>query len=71
VNKPDESSSPGETANTVGLCERCVHARGITSSRGSIFYLCKLSEVDNRFARYPRLPVLQCIGFCETDVRGE
>jgi len=50
----------------VGLCERCVHARRIASSRGSLFYLCGLSEVDSTFPRYPRLPVLRCAGFRET-----
>jgi hypothetical protein len=67
VNKTDDSSSVKRAPTNVGLCERCVHARRIPSSRGSIFYLCGLSEVDGRFPRYPRLPVLECPGFCETE----
>ena len=48
-----------------GLCARCAHAQVITSSRGSRFYLCGLSAVDERFPKYPRLPVLECAGFRE------
>jgi hypothetical protein len=66
VIKPKEPPSAGRTPNSVGLCARCVHARAITSSRGSVFQLCRLSEVDARFPKYPRLPVLQCPGFCDT-----
>jgi hypothetical protein len=67
VIKPEESPSVEPWADNVGLCARCVHARRITSSRGSVFYLCGLSEVDARFPKYPRLPVLQCAGFCEPE----
>lgn len=47
----------------IGLCADCRHARLIHSSRGSTFYLCQLSETDPRFAKYPRLPMLQCAGY--------
>lgn len=47
----------------VGLCFDCEHARIIRSDRGSIFYLCRLSATDQRFAKYPRLPVLSCSGY--------
>jgi hypothetical protein len=46
-----------------GLCAGCVHVQRVTSARGSTFYLCRLSFVDGRFARYPPLPVLACAGF--------
>lgn len=46
-----------------GLCEDCRHARKIESSRGSVFLLCELSRTDPRFAKYPRLPVLNCAGY--------
>jgi hypothetical protein len=39
-----------------------VHAKFITSARGSVFYLCQLSFTDPQFPRYPRLPVLACRG---------
>lgn len=46
-----------------GLCGDCEHVQRIPSARGSMFYLCRLSFVDSRFARYPVLPVLACSGF--------
>jgi hypothetical protein len=47
----------------IGLCQICIHARTVENARGSIFYLCKLSETDSRFEKYPRLPVVSCTGF--------
>lgn len=46
-----------------GLCAGCVFARRVESGRGSVFVLCERSRTDARFARYPRLPVLACVGF--------
>jgi len=67
VNTSDNAPSVIREPRKVGLCERCIHARRIPSSRGSIFYLCELSEMDTSFPRYPRLPVLQCPGFLATE----
>ena len=52
-----------KTRRDVGLCENCRFMRRIESDRGSIFYLCERSATDASFPRYPRLPVLQCIGY--------
>ena len=46
-----------------GLCNRCTHARLITSSKGSEFVMCQLSATDDRFPKYPALPVLRCEGY--------
>jgi len=46
-----------------GLCEDCAHCKAIRSARGSVFRLCLLHERDPRFAKYPRMPVLQCPGY--------
>jgi hypothetical protein len=46
-----------------GLCASCRLAEIITSSRGSTFYLCTLSQTDPAFRRYPILPVRQCSGY--------
>ena len=54
----------------IGLCATCRHSRIVQSSRGSTFYLCQLAEVDARFAKYPRLPVLRCAGY-ESAVEDE
>jgi hypothetical protein len=47
----------------VGLCEHCEHTKRVESARGSAFRLCLLHDRDARFAKYPRLPVLQCVGY--------
>jgi hypothetical protein len=47
----------------VGLCATCVHVRVVESAKGSQFVLCELSKTDARFPKYPRLPVLVCVGY--------
>jgi hypothetical protein len=51
-----------ETA-VAGLCASCRFAETITSSKGSTFYRCRMSDVDPSFPRYPRLPVIACRGY--------
>jgi len=58
----DEQKLP-EGFDTVGLCRTCRHVKVIESARGSTFYLCRLSETDPRYAKYPRLPVVRCVGY--------
>jgi hypothetical protein len=41
--------------------------RIVPSARGSKFYLCRRSEFDPRFPKYPRLPVLKCTGYEPAD----
>jgi hypothetical protein len=48
-----------------GLCDRCRHGNVITNDRGSRFMFCGKSKTDQRFPRYPRLPVRACDGFDE------
>ncbi len=56
----------------LGLCRMCLHVRLVRTSRGSRFHLCRRSEKDPSYARYPRLPVIQCAGFeREREQRGE
>lgn len=50
------------TSVEAGLCRRCRFAEEKSTAR-SVFLLCRLSETDSRFARYPQLPVLACSGF--------
>lgn len=45
-----------------GLCDSCVHQRLVPNTRGSTFSLCQRSRKDERFPRYPRLPVRSCAG---------
>jgi hypothetical protein len=56
-------SSIASNRDRVGLCATCTHSRKIQSDRGSVFFLCKLSETDPAFPKYPRLPVLSCSGY--------
>jgi hypothetical protein len=46
-----------------GLCSTCLHARIITSDRGSTFLRCGLSDTNPSFPKYPRLPVIACTGW--------
>ena len=46
-----------------GLCNTCEHSKRVDSARGSVFRLCLLHDRDARFAKYPRLPVVQCSGY--------
>ena len=55
--------SPPPSDARVGLCASCVHAHVVQSSKGSTFYMCRLSETDPRFRKYPALPVLACTGY--------
>ena len=45
----------------------CVHAQRIVSDRGSQFWLCRRGLTDPAYAKYPRLPVMQCRGFESID----
>jgi hypothetical protein len=47
----------------VGLCATCAHVQIVTSSKRTTFYLCKRSDTDPRFRRYPALPVVVCAGY--------
>jgi hypothetical protein len=57
---PDITGSASH--DSVGLCALCLHARRITSARGSTFWLCRRSFTDKTFRKYPALPVLHCTG---------
>jgi hypothetical protein len=62
ANSPDDDSRRN-AAQRVGLCVTCEFMRQVRSDRGSTFYLCERSLNDPRFAKYPRLPVLECPGY--------
>jgi hypothetical protein len=53
-----------------GLCGNCRNARVMKSDRGSVFYRCLLANTDARFAKYPRLPMVQCTGWEPVDERN-
>jgi hypothetical protein len=53
------------------LCETCRFLREVRTPRGSRFLLCRLSQTDARFAKYPPQPVLRCGGYQPKDGAGE
>lgn len=46
-----------------GLCDSCAHQRVVGNTRGSSFSLCERSRTDDRYPRYPRVPVASCGGY--------
>ena len=46
-----------------GLCRNCKHSNEIRTDRGSVFLMCKRGLSEPEFPKYPRLPVLHCLGF--------
>lgn len=46
-----------------GLCASCRHQRVVPTTRGATYSLCERSRTDERYPRYPRLPVLRCPGY--------
>jgi hypothetical protein len=45
-----------------GLCDSCAHQQLVPNTRGSVFSLCLRSRTDERYPRYPRIPVTACPG---------
>jgi hypothetical protein len=35
----------------------------VPNRRGSVFSMCERSKTDERFPKYPRLPVRECSGY--------
>lgn len=52
---------------TPSLCERCTWMREILTPKGSRFLLCELSQSDPAYPKYPRQPVVSCVGFRERE----
>jgi hypothetical protein len=52
------------TGPPAGLCDSCRHQQVVRNTRGSVFSLCRRSRTEpDRFPRYPRLPVMECLGY--------
>ena len=60
-----ESVQANQEPARVGLCFDCQYTQLIQGARGSTFYRCTRSDSDPHFAKYPRLPVLQCAGYSQ------
>ena len=46
-----------------GLCGSCRFALLNRTRRGTVYLRCGLAAEDDRFVKYPRLPMISCHGF--------
>ena len=46
-----------------GLCDSCAHQTLVHNTRGSTFSMCLRSKDDERYPKYPRVPVGSCPGY--------
>jgi hypothetical protein len=53
------------------LCEKCTWMREIVTPKRSRFLLCRLSQRDPIYPKYPRQPVVQCDGYGERESHHE
>jgi hypothetical protein len=58
------------TCVNAGLCDTCAHQKLIKSGRGSTFSMCLRHRTDERFPKYPRLPVQRCPGYERRELSG-
>jgi hypothetical protein len=49
------------------LCETCASMREVVTPKGSRFLLCRLSQTDPAFPKYPPQPVVRCDGYQPRD----
>ena len=59
----DRAENAAEIDPKVGQCSVCELAAVQSSARGSRFWRCLRAEDDERFRRYPPLPVTDCAGY--------
>jgi hypothetical protein len=45
------------------LCETCASMREVVTPKGSRFLLCRLSQTEPAFPKYPPQPVVRCDGY--------
>ena len=53
-----------------GLCPSCLHARIVTSKRGSRFLLCARAKDDPAYPKSPPQPLPTCPGFDQRPPSG-
>lgn len=53
----------GRAAMRLSLCETCEWVRVVTTPRGSRFLMCRRSQSDPPFPKYPPQPVARCGGY--------
>jgi len=55
---------------TRSLCETCAWMREVVTLKGSRFLLCRLSQTDPGYRKYPPQPVVRCDGRREKEQTG-
>jgi hypothetical protein len=58
----DAHSAEEMLGSDPGLCRTCLHSKVNQTRRGTAYLRCTRAEWDDRLTRYPRLPVLACVG---------
>jgi len=53
-----------------GLCDTCRHQKLIHTTRGSTFSMGLRARTDERFPKYPRIPVERCPGWEHRGAEG-
>jgi hypothetical protein len=48
---------------TPSLCETCARMREVVTPKGSRYLLCRLSQTDPAYPKYPPQPVVRCGGY--------
>ena len=61
--RPLSSVSESLSRVRAGLCDSCKHQKIVKSGRGSLFSMCLRHKTDDRFPKYPRIPVERCPGY--------
>src|SRR6185436_16399658 len=61
--RPLTCVSASLTCVRAGLCDTCAHQKIVRSGRGSVFSMCLRHRTDDRFPKYPRIPVERCPGY--------
>ena len=64
---PEDRDAWKALSGPAGLCVGCMHAKLNLTRRGTAYLRCLRAEWDDRLPRYPRLPVLDCVGFERAD----
>jgi hypothetical protein len=55
---------------TPSLCETCAWMREVVTPRESRFLLCRLSQTDPAYPKYPPQPVVRCDGYRQKEQTG-
>ena len=59
----EQTMSQRPTLTATGLCGACRFASVVPSARGPQYLRCGRSDLNAAYARYPQLPMQQCVGF--------